>query len=99
MNLINRDDALAVAMHSKDPVEGIKHLPAVDAVEVKHGRWVNRSKNQGWKDEEIGTVGMIDGEPLGSCYCSECGEWLVTSDEYPVKGNFCPNCGARMDGE
>ena len=34
MELINRNDALAVAMHSKNPVEGIKNLPAVDAVEV-----------------------------------------------------------------
>lgn len=71
-------------------------VPAVDAVEVVHGRWLDRPKNQGWKDEEIGTVGMVDGEPWSSCYCSECGEWLVASDEYSVKGNYCPNCGADM---
>lgn len=34
MSLINRDDAIAVAKYSKDPVEGIKRLPAVDAVPV-----------------------------------------------------------------
>ena len=111
-NLISRE-ALAweylklILNHSMDTdifdfglavTNAIETAPAVDAVEVVHGRWVNRSKNQGWKDEEIGTVGMIDGEPLESCYCSECGEWLVASDEYPVKGNYCPNCGARMDG-
>ena len=33
-NLIDRDDAIAIAMHSKDPVDGIKNLPAADAVEV-----------------------------------------------------------------
>ena len=68
------------------------------AAPVVHGRWLDRPKNQGLKDEEIGTVGMVDGEPWSSCYCSECGEWLVASDEYAVKGNYCPNCGAKMDG-
>ena len=66
--------------------------------QVRHGRWLDRPKNQGLKDEEIGTVGMVAGEPWSSCYCSECGEWLVASDEYAVKGNYCPNCGAKMDG-
>ena len=78
----------------------IKKIPKgiiVDVAPVRHGRWLDRPKNQGLKDEEIGTVGMVDGEPWSSCYCSECGEWLVASDEYPVKGNYCPNCGAKMD--
>ena len=79
----------------------IKKIPKgiiVDVAPVRHGRWLDRPKNQGLKDEEIGTVGMVDGEPWSSCYCSECGEWLVASDEYPVKGNYCPNCGAKMNG-
>lgn len=40
MELISRSDAIAVAMYSKEPVEGIKNLPTVDpAAEVVHGRW------------------------------------------------------------
>ena len=76
----------------------LKSIPAADVAPVRHGRWLDRPKNQGLKDEEIGTVGMVDGEPWSSCYCSECGEWLVASDEYAVKGNYCPNCGAYMRG-
>ena len=79
----------------------IKKIPKgiiADVAPVRHGRWLDRPKNQGLKDEEIGTVGMVDGEPWSSCYCSECGEWLVASDEYAVKGNYCPNCGAKMYG-
>ena len=75
-----------------------EYTPAADVAQVRHGRWLDRPKNQGLKDEEIGTVGMVDGEPRSSCYCSECREWLVASDEYAVKGNYCPNCGAKMDG-
>ena len=81
--------------------KAIKKMPKgiiADVAPVRHGRWLDRPKNQGLKDEEIGTVGMVDGEPWSSCYCSECGEWLVASDEYAVKGNYCPNCGAKMDG-
>ena len=79
----------------------IKKIPKgiiADVAPVRHGRWLDRPKNQGLKDEEIGTVGMVDGEPWSSCYCSECGEWLVASDEYAVKGNYCPNCGEKMEG-
>ena len=36
-------------------------------------------------------------EPVESCWCSECGKWLVASDEYDVDNNFCPNCGAKME--
>ena len=52
-----------------------------------------------WVDEDGNNVPLHkDGYPLRSCYCNQCHEWLVASDEYEVKGNFCPNCGARMKG-
>ena len=58
-----------------------------------HGEWE-------WFDEEYGT-------PIDGCdrdwgwRCSCCKDTL--NDEYddpdsPPKFNFCPNCGARMDG-
>ena len=92
---------LCRVIFEEDFKRAIKKIPKgiiVDGSPVRHGRWLDRPKNQGLKDEEIGTVGMVDGEPWSSCYCSECGEWLVASDEYAVKGNYCPNCGAKMDG-
>ena len=87
-----------VTVDADDVQFGVDKIPSADVAPVRHGRWLDRPKNQGLKDEEIGTVGMVDGEPWSSCYCSECGEWLVASDEYAVKGNYCPNCGAKMDG-
>lgn len=52
-----------------------------------------------WVDEDGNNVPLHkDGYPLRSCYCNQCHEWLVASDEYNVKGNFCPCCGARMKG-
>ena len=66
----------------------IYRQPAVDP--HKHGRWI------GNKNNPVDMVG--DGFPARECYCSECGDWLSASDEYLVRGRYCPNCGAMMDG-
>lgn len=59
---------------------------------VRHGRWLSM-------DTEKVIAMDDDGCPVDSCRCSECGDWLTGSDEYMVRGRFCPNCGARMDGD
>lgn len=71
----------------------IDQIPAVDAVPVVHGRWIDERGNAvGWDD-------INDCCPKRSCWCSVCGDWLTGSDQYATTGNYCPNCGARMDGE
>ena len=63
--------------------------PTVDAVEVVHGHW--------------GTTTVEAGDPYDGnstfCFdvfqCSECGECFDVSDAF----NYCPNCGAKMDGD
>ena len=57
------------------------------------GHWVDENSDPVEWDE------MNAGCPLRSCCCSACGEWLVGSDEYAVFGKYCPNCGAKMEGE
>lgn len=63
--------------------------PTVDAVEVVHGRWVVLAE-------------FVDGYTCASC--SVCGEYTYKKGqkgpfrvEY-AKYNYCPNCGAKMDG-
>lgn len=53
----------------------INDIPAVDAVEVRHGEWKPTARYS-----------------LGFSECSVCGY------ETLIKSNYCPNCGARMDG-
>lgn len=57
--------------------------PTADVVEVKHGRWI-----------------LLDECSNEGVYCSVCHK-KVYRKEYAnqkLKSNFCPNCGAKMDG-
>lgn len=56
----------------------------INAVPVAHGKWIYE-----------GARGRFT-----ACRCSVCGnvenaDWAMISGEV----NFCPNCGAKMDGE
>lgn len=63
----------------------IKSIPAAYVAPVKHGRWIEYTK-------------VIIPEPYNkweqAWKCSECG-----FDDGFFAYNFCPNCGAKMDGE
>lgn len=58
----------------------IDEEPTVDAVPVRHGKWIFNPKD---------AIEMMFTLPK----CSECGAESVDG------GNYCPNCGARMDEE
>ena len=62
----------------------LEESSAADVVEVKHGRWVPREP-----DSDI------------IFFCSRCDTEISTSWDYdqPEMWNYCPHCGARMDGE
>jgi DNA-directed RNA polymerase subunit RPC12/RpoP len=59
--------------------------PTVDAVEVVHGEWDTI------EDDYTGMIAL---------QCSECSQEYWFEDEPPLKiYNYCPNCGAKMDGD
>lgn len=88
LTMFDRCDTGEITDYRDLMVESFKVLPSQ---ERKKGKWIS--------DSDDDPVVIEDGFPDKSCYCSECREWLVASDEYAVKGNFCPNCGADMRGE
>lgn len=71
-------------------IDRIRSAPAADVVEVRHGRWMR-----------------TDAFPH-HVYCSVCSATYVPNDRWqiwedgPGEGglprNYCPNCGAKMDG-
>ena len=64
----------------------IKSMPTVDAKPVRHGKFIGTEYD-----------GYADGCPVYYEWkCSECG--CIFEDDEPTY-NYCPNCGAKMDGE
>ena len=57
----------------------------VDAVEVVHGRW---------EFSHTTTVEKYD-----VVKCSNCGHEAFAIAIYVKEGHYCPNCGAKMDGD
>lgn len=64
-------------------IDIVRKIPAEDVAPVRHGRWVDHCVRD-WR-------------------CSECGDKIIKFRSvdgycYDDKPNFCPNCGAKMDG-
>jgi len=72
-----------------DAINAVEDVNAVDAVPVVHGRWVKM-------------MGMMPPEYHGHYECSEC-QWhmkgLRNSWTREEEMTYCPNCGAKMDGD
>lgn len=60
-------------------------LPTADVQEVKHGKWIPSRDKDGIYEE----------------VCSECGyiEKYNIDPNNNKHPNYCPHCGAKMDGE
>ena len=70
--------------HTSKDVRRLLSIPAADVAPVRHGQWIEYTK-------------VIIPEPYNkweqAWKCSECG-----FDDGFVAYNYCPNCGAKMDG-
>jgi hypothetical protein len=67
----------------RDFVAMLHYAPTVDTVGVMHGRW-----------EQIGYDKAMD-----RISCSCCKEYWNIADNDTETFNYCPNCGAKMDGD
>lgn len=67
--------------------------PTADVQEVKHGEWKPIFMIVAY--EHAGKTFDLRG-----IKCSECGEEMIyeLKESFQPKPNYCPNCGARMDG-
>jgi hypothetical protein len=73
----------------------IDEAPTVDVAHVVHARW-----KQGYELVR----GMEDNSELPYVACSNCGQTEYGADledytDYDDLPNYCPNCGAKMDGK
>jgi len=62
----------------------LENVPSADVAPVRHGRWIELAMK-------------------GEFKCSVCGRGSKSGNTFQliptVYWNYCPNCGARMDGE
>ena len=72
----------------------VGYQPTVDVEEVKHGEW-RRNEPNPEQMKEFHKIGLGAAIALSSIFwtCSCCGTWGTP------RYKFCPNCGAKMDGE
>lgn len=78
-------------------IEIIANAPTADVVEVRHGGWIVTDADDGMCEDYAGFIEFK---------CSECGfsagfengqyDWFYGD---PIPWKYCPNCGAKMDGE
>lgn len=67
----------------------IDNVPTADVQEVKHGKWVDIKIPANYSNEV----------QYQSAKCSVCKRYHTTPYLYMYyEHNYCPNCGARMDG-
>lgn len=59
--------------------------PAADVTEVVHGQWVHSRYDNCSEQFDI-------------VKCSRCGHEAYAAAYFVRGGNYCPNCGAKMDG-
>ena len=68
----------------------IDDAPTVDAVPVRHGKWIKGSETKRIKENRYGVL-------FDAYYCSACeSEAYWDSDYGQILFHYCPNCGARM---
>lgn len=67
----------------RDAQKAIDDAPTVDP--VKHGHWVEQ-EHEDWKWSK-------------EYRCSECGQYRLVTTPVGREWNYCPSCGAKMDGE
>lgn len=68
-----------------DCVEAILKTPAADVAPVVHGRW-----------DDSGRYTFPSGN--AAVRCTNCGCALTESEYHLNNWNYCPVCGAKMDG-
>ena len=75
-------------------IKDVDAIPAADVAPVVHGQWIPSESD--FDDDDT----LFDVEEWCDWQCSACREDICYDDPIPIEllPNYCPNCGAKMDG-
>lgn len=63
----------------------VEYTHTADVIEVVHAYWK-------WEKK-------IEPQAQNRLYCSRCDKECLSKGSYYVTSDYCPHCGAKMDGE
>ena len=87
--LNNPDKEKAFGHDACEILSEIHFAPAADVVEVRNGEWIP-------SPDGINPIKCRNGGTVAPYRLEE--DFGHDFGLYPYKSNFCPNCGAKMDG-
>lgn len=79
----------------------INGCPTLDVEPIKHGQWIEKKLScMKWIPNESDGITAKETtiEDMTEKKCSICQRWVIKFTHH-IEMNYCPNCGARMDGE
>ena len=86
---IKREEAIEAVKHARakglEPSQYLEIIPAADVATVRHGRWICIRK--GYEEYECSVCHGMD---------SNCSDYYA--DHVVTEQEYCPFCGAKMDG-
>ena len=71
-------------LKAAEVLRGFDGIPAADVAPVVHGRWIHSRYDDCSEQFEL-------------VKCSQCNHEAYSMALYVRGGNYCPNCGAKMD--
>lgn len=89
LNVFSNDHKEIPYLKAAEVLRGFDEIPSADVAPVRHGRWIDTGA-----ENEAGNI----------YFCSVCNKLYnpnkkdVAMKRAKEKPDYCPNCGAKMDG-
>lgn len=96
-----------VGYSREDAADCIRYIDAADVVPIRHGRWLLQANNEGtnyrWNVTAECSECCDEKKEIWAGFFPNVPDWLardvaIESAKSVKLSNYCPNCGAKMDG-
>lgn len=81
-------------------LEKVQRLPTVKEINVRHGKWIEDGSfkyKHGGRNSDVKELFGTEWRTMRRIKCSLCNK--ITLVDETILYEYCPHCGAKMDGE